>query len=61
MNELLCREEAFPELITLSLGVLALLGYASFLALIQYLPVGLFHESLTFSSIGSVFYVLLCP
>ena len=35
MNEMFCREEAFPELIALSLGVHALLGSAPFLAFIQ--------------------------
>lgn len=62
---MLCREEAFPELITLSLGVLASFGlcfiFGIYPASKMYFPVGLFHESLTSPSIGTMFYELLSP
>lgn len=61
MNEMLCREEAFPELITLSSGVLASFGLCFILGIYPF-PTMLFTcWSLTSPSIGTMFYVLLCP
>lgn len=62
---MLCREGAFPELITLSLGDFPSFGLCFIFGIYpvskMYLPVGLFHESLTSSSIGTVVYLLSCP